>query len=485
MYSRKNTTTNGGVFATVTAAYGIPVSISIALIMIIAALCAVQVSAQSACPDGTVPIGSDRATATANGIPTSSQCWTPSDKNIGTAAGDAKAWLRQHATSGANIACLNAQFAEKLKTFMEAVPGGIPTITDAYRGKAAQAQAQASGASQVGPCGSYHQYGLAADFNNSNATTLRWMRLNAPQYGLAPTGINPVTGCGTSGFCDPGHIQMAGPLPPEDQCGICNSTGNGVLPPTGGAQSPGAAILKAIGNFFNPSSNTAPANNCTAQSVCSGNVLMYQSATCTMTVQQTCTAGCANGACNQQSCPTGYTLVNGSCVQTQQTTSASNSSSAGNTSTPTGTSSVTPGTSTAALLQSLASSQGSAATPASNTPITLSGAAQDITQLSAPAGSNITYAQTGAPDMTLPTQGVAPAGSVTPQQPQGSASTFTSGDMSNTGVTNFGQPATGNVDATTLPLLAALKNEVLNVIGVLAVYIEPFGGVVPNHISSE
>jgi hypothetical protein len=368
---------------------------------------------------------------------------------------------------------------------MQAVPGGIPTITDAYRGKAAQAQAQASGASQVGPCGSYHQYGLAADFNTTNATTLRWMRLNAPQYGLAPTGVDPVTGCGTSGFCDPGHIQMAGPLPSADQCGICNSTGNGVLPATNGAQAPGSSIMKAISNFFNPSSNSASANSCTAQPICSGNVLMYQNTTCAMTVQQTCTAGCANGACIQQSCPTGYTLVNGSCTPTQQTTSASNASSAGNASTPTSASSVTSGTSTAALLRSLANSQSSNTTSASNTPITLSGAAQNITQLSAPAESNVTYAQTGSPDMTAHGSGTANSESVTPQQSQGSASTFTSNDMSDTGVSDFGQAAPSSGDANTLPILAALKAEVLGVISLLSVYVEPFGGVVPNHISSE
>ena len=488
---------NGDRFAAASRTYGIPVSISLALTMIIAALCAVQVSAQAACPTGTVAIGADRAIATANGIPTSSQCWNPGDQNVGAAAGDAKSWLKQHATSGANISCLNAQFAEKLKTFMQAVPGGVPTITDAYRGKAAQAQAQSSGASQLGPCGSYHQYGLAADFNNTNATTLRWMRLNAPQYGLAPTGVDPTSGCGHSGFCDPGHIQMAGSLPAADQCGVCNSAGgDGVLPATNGAQTPGGAIAKALNSLFNPNANSTPANSCIAQSVCSGNVLMYQDATCAMTVQQTCTSGCANGACTQ-SCATGSTLVNGTCTQTQQSTQSSSAASSpssasgstgstGSASTPTvTTSTVTSPTSTAALLQALADSQSSGATTASNTPITLSGAAQNITQLSAPADSNITYAQTGSSGMSANGSGPADTGNMTGQQPQSNVSTFTSDDMANTGVSNTLPSALSTATDNELPILAALKAEVLTVVSFLSAYVQPFGGVVPNHISSE
>src|SRR4051812_6303260 len=83
------------------------------------------------CPAGTVPIG-DRAAATAAGIPTSAQCWNPNDPNVGQQAGSAKEWLKQHATRDTNISCMNAQFAEKLKKMMEAVPGGVPTIVSGY-----------------------------------------------------------------------------------------------------------------------------------------------------------------------------------------------------------------------------------------------------------------------------------------------------------------------------------------------------------------
>lgn len=202
-------------------------------ILVVSSLLPAHTVFAAPCPSGTVPIGGSRAAATAAGIPQSAECWNPQDKNAGQEAGDAKNWLRQHATQSANVSCLNADYAEKVKRLMQANPNGIPTITDGYRGLAAQAQAQASGASKVGPCGSYHQYGMAADFNNTSKDSLRWMRENAAQFGLAPvTNANPTTGCTGSGFCDYGHIQMGGPKPPANQCGACagGEGGNGLLP---------------------------------------------------------------------------------------------------------------------------------------------------------------------------------------------------------------------------------------------------------------
>ena len=114
---------------------------------------------------------------------------------------------------------------------MQANPNGIPTIRDGYRSPQEQAHLPA-GSTRVGPCGSYHQYGLAADFDASQ-NSLRWMRENASRFGLSPvTHANPTTGCTPSGFCDAGHIQIAGPRPPTNQCGICaaGSGGDGKLP---------------------------------------------------------------------------------------------------------------------------------------------------------------------------------------------------------------------------------------------------------------
>lgn len=186
------------------------------------------------CPGGTVPIGSSRAEATAAGIPQSAECWDPKNKYAGQDAGSAKAWLQQHATQNAQISCLNAEFAENVKKLMQANPNGIPTIRDGYRSPQAQANLPA-GSTKVGPCGSYHQYGMAADFD-ANQQSLRWMRENASQYGLSPvTNANPTTGCTGSGFCDAGHIQIAGARPPVNQCGVCSAAGgNGMLPASPG-----------------------------------------------------------------------------------------------------------------------------------------------------------------------------------------------------------------------------------------------------------
>ncbi len=192
------------------------------------------VSAQSTCPPGTSPAtAADVPLLTIAGIPTAQvgMCCDSSSASVGQAAGSAKQWLAQHATKGANIACLNSTFAERLENLMQAVPGGSPVITDGYRSPQAQANLPAA-STRVGPCGSYHQYGMAADFNTTNAATLKWMRENASQFGLSPvTNANPVTGCTLHGFCDGGHIQIAGPKPPLNQCGICaTSGGNGSLP---------------------------------------------------------------------------------------------------------------------------------------------------------------------------------------------------------------------------------------------------------------
>src|SRR3989344_4575263 len=193
------------------------------------------------CPPGTAP-------ASAQDVPVMKQagilgafvgmCWDKSDASVGQAAGEAKIFLQQHATKNSNISCLNSTFAERLKNLMQAAPGGPPTIRDGYRSPQAQANLP-RGSTRVGPCGSYHQYGMAADFNASEQT-LRWMRVNAAQFGLSPvTNANPVTGCTARGFCDGGHIQIAGPKPPRNQCGMCaTETGDGVLPGVQGTPYP-------------------------------------------------------------------------------------------------------------------------------------------------------------------------------------------------------------------------------------------------------
>ena len=181
------------------------------------------------CPAGSEPLTAANLSTAQVSNPSAKigMCWKSSDTVVGQEAGEAKLWLRQHASKGSNVSCMDPQFAQKLKTFMQAVPGGIPTIVSGYRPPEAQVALVRNGASKVGPCGSYHNYGLAADFS-ANAQTLQWMRINSFQYGLAPTGVNPVTGCSSSGFCDYGHIQIGGSK--TGQCGACsNYRGDGSL----------------------------------------------------------------------------------------------------------------------------------------------------------------------------------------------------------------------------------------------------------------
>ena len=132
----------------------------------------------------------------------------PLDPAVGQEIGEIKLWLAQHATKNVIVSCFEPGFAKKLKTFMEAVPGGPPIITDGYRDPAKQTGLVASGASKAGPCQSYHNYGLAADFNGK--ANLGWMRTHGPTR----FGINVI------GAWDPGHFQdNRGRF---GQCGACS-----------------------------------------------------------------------------------------------------------------------------------------------------------------------------------------------------------------------------------------------------------------------
>ena len=166
------------------------------------------------CPAGARPATGEDA-AVINGRIEKGDCYNPGDAAIGQAAESAKEWLRKHASKGSNISCLDAEFAQKVKRFMEAVPGGPPTIISAYRPPEAQVALVRSGASKAGPCQSYHNYGLAVDFNNTSQ--ISWMRANSWTY-----GINII------GAWDPNHFQDARGR--FGQCGQCsNYKGDGAL----------------------------------------------------------------------------------------------------------------------------------------------------------------------------------------------------------------------------------------------------------------
>lgn len=186
------------------------------------------------CPEGTQPVTDANLSIVQISNPSASigTCWNSSDRNVGKEAGEAKEWLRKHATKGSNISCLDAEFAQKVKQFMESVPGGIPTIISAYRPPEAQIALVASGASKAGPCQSYHNYGLAVDFNNTSQ--ISWMRANAWTKGLNIIGA-----------WDPNHFQDARGR--FGKCGECsNYKGDGTLNAPA-EQSLSNAIRQALG----------------------------------------------------------------------------------------------------------------------------------------------------------------------------------------------------------------------------------------------
>ena len=230
---------------------------SFAVLAVLAWISIPQASAET-CRTGEEPITPQtRPLAALNGVPANVNCWRPKDPTTGQAVGEARQFLQQHATKKVNVGCFNPEFAERLQNLLQAVPGGsIPTVTDGYRSPEEQARLP-KGSTTVGPCGSYHQYGLAADFNETDEKTLQWMRVNASRFGLSPvTNANPVTGCTRSShpFCDSGHIQMQGALPPRNQCGQCSGgTGYGSLEAApGGGGSPISSFTNAIRQWLNP-----------------------------------------------------------------------------------------------------------------------------------------------------------------------------------------------------------------------------------------
>ncbi len=268
------------------------------------------------------------------------ECYDPSNAETGLQASDAKEFLRQYVTRNVNVSCFNAAFAEKLKNMIQAVPAGLPkpVINDGYRSPVAQANLPA-GSTRVGPCGSYHQYGLAADFNNTGAQTVTWIRANVSQFGLAVIGA-----------WDPAHVQDGGARPPTSQCAqSCNGSTGGYGTLDGSYTSgpayqgvnrnsnaeyelgpgpsntpmqttPTAPLSNAFRNLFNPASlpftpvtvlpvgtstsATSTVGLCSPQFYCSGNAVFYQTSSCTQQQYQACPSGCASGMCNAESAST-------------------------------------------------------------------------------------------------------------------------------------------------------------------------------------
>lgn len=195
--------------------------------------------------------------------PTVGMTIDPNNPYIGQAPSEAKMWLAQHTKlHKSRIICLNPQFAIKLKDVMEQVPGGPPVITGAYRTQGEQQNIinQRDGSTRVKtPCGSYHTWGLAVDFNNEgDAQKVQWMRAHARGSGL-----------GILGNWDPGHFQDGSGK--NGQCGACQAEGIMETSVGGGggfgSRSPSAGFTDSLRQWLVPQSAQPVAPTQPAQSV--------------------------------------------------------------------------------------------------------------------------------------------------------------------------------------------------------------------------
>lgn len=173
-------------------------------------------------------------------------------------------FLNNNSCKNVYIACLDPEFSQRVQNFIKATQAAgqqqgfqAPHITDAWRSPGAQAAALANHATQVGPCGSAHNYGLAVDFNDESVPgyqkAIEWMRANANPYGLEHIGS-----------WDPAHFQIQGwqnrsyphgscvtgcTAPPSGNVMSCTGGGAGGI--AGAIQSAGNAMSSMLQPLFN------------------------------------------------------------------------------------------------------------------------------------------------------------------------------------------------------------------------------------------
>jgi hypothetical protein len=515
-------------------------------------------------------------------------CWSPSSAATGAAAAQAKQYLQSAKCGGSTIDTnnINSGFALCAQKFVQSAKAQDQNfcITSAYRSSAQQLAAcmNICGASScpglcAAPGNSFHQYGLAIDVNSKKIPLQTIWNLAQAQGILNPTSLHSSdpyhiqAQSKTGGLCNSGgSAQPQTPLQSITSAitsALGLNTQTQIQPcPTGYAMTNGVCQLQTS-IYSTPGVGSTPqAGQILSQDsyclVSTNPIITYPvpagtpyPSGCLNGAQTTCSTGyvLSNGVCTpQQSCPAGYTLVNGFCSQMQQqqaaqpaaaqaTTPASTASTPTSTAAPAtsgttatqgvSTSGITAptlvpnlgGTTTAALLEELANPQ-APAQAATNTPITLSGAATDISELEATAMPGVTSAvptgslfvsgastanpQSGASASvgtndggnTITTTsgtgydiqgdtgtapGVAPGTEndiASTQAP--SADTFGSGSASNNQPTAFvGGPST--FTTSVLSTLAVLKGEVIGAIDFLAIYARPFGGNAPSQVTSE
>lgn len=445
------------------------------------------------CPPGQTLIATaaDRDLATKAGIPTSSQCWNPSDPTTGRLPAEAKAFLiNRYANPGPcsqkglsdprteGIEKLDAQFAINLAAMLKAAPMYIG-INSAFRTQQAQQCANPRVKS------SNHSRGCAVDLGYSqkscDSVACRWVLANASKYHIvlrmrySPewNHIEPQTCNGTS----VGSVMTSGgymeetegvDVPPESSapyyCLVSVApivTIPSQTPPGPGCynqsqmQTPYPSPLMQSAPMTNPSVNpstggAAQPQICTPSFTCANNVMYYRTSTCQTQTYQVCAYGCNGNTCAGASTT--------SAVSSRLDSSFSSSS----TSTTVADSNTDSGAATGSIsdfLNSFANPVAVDIGTSTGLAFTLNPETGEIEHLS-PAARALVPTGTSS-------------GIMSAVQPIGATQTFTSSDLANTGVRASAQ--TSGLQS----ILAGLRDALTWAIS----YLTPFRGAAANPLA--
>ncbi len=203
-----------------------------------------------------VPITSaTRAQATAAGIPTTSNCWNPTNPHVGMSVGEAKQYLNSlpkrplsscAPPTESNIQRLNDSFAICAARFFKEYTArhGAVYITSAYRDGPSGANKCAGGVE-----GSNHTIGIAIDVNPANSglyPTMWSFAKNNPQFGVCfphegadrPHMILAGTNGGEAAKCAKLGVSKA--------CDGSNFNPNSIKPATPSASPPTSQLAETI-----------------------------------------------------------------------------------------------------------------------------------------------------------------------------------------------------------------------------------------------
>lgn len=529
---------------------------------------------------------SDLAIMTTDGItnPQIGQCWNPANFG-GTAAAQAKAALKLLVCKASNdnyggmgpngtIDNLNPSFAVCANNFLQAEKQKMPElcINQGVRSNAMQQAYYNNYLHGTGPiacnpatASCEHPRGVAIDVNVNTQTEYQQLWSDAGGYGLDfyLKGGDKVHFVPTVEVNNPnasGPCMTANYTPNNTNITIMPGAGTGQT--TGGSSQagqiatqnsicvisidPSYTVQVPAGTPFPTNCiSTAAAGACVAQNYCSGNIVVYQSSSCTVTSGQTCPYGCSNGACVQQQSTAAATPATGATTggsgtaagttQTAGSASAQTSGASSGTNSTAGTvsssgtsgSAITAptlaankgGTSTLAILNQLAAGSGTSAgsgasSNATTTPIVLNGSDSQITQLQ-PTIPGVSYAQptsayfsgsngaSGSQGAYTTTSGSGyeigsstalitnPGGSSpiaaaeTASQPQPGVDTF-SGSGPGPSAPSSASASYQSADTfNALKILNTLKAEVQGALAFLSLYAKPFQGVIPTQVGAD